>query len=173
MTDKVAQNLSALKTALEDAGSEFAPYLSSKSFEGRLAFQKIAYLAQRLGAWEGEPINYGRYVRGPYSPRLAMAYFELDTKPGQRVVGNVKLETAQLLAKWLDEGVKFLEAMASIDATILLKKGANLVQELPEAEAKVRARKPFLTKEITAAACDELRALYERGAFPGTAPWVA
>lgn len=45
-----------------------------KTMEGRLCMQKAIYLAQRAGPDLGYRFNW--YLRGPYSPALAEAYFE-------------------------------------------------------------------------------------------------
>jgi len=67
----MSNDLLALKLLLETIGVG----LDINSVDKRKAKQKAVYLAKIEGADLG--YSYGWYVRGPYSPRLADAYYDL------------------------------------------------------------------------------------------------
>lgn len=92
--------------------------INMSEFDDRLRLQKLAYLAQEMGA--GDRYFYGWYVHGPYSPPLTSALYMCEehdvfssrptlTKSESRVVSRLK----SLLGRRISNPRK-LELFASV-----------------------------------------------------------
>jgi Uncharacterized conserved protein len=61
--------------------------LSTESFSGRLKVQKAVLLLKYLGVSPFDRYEFGLYVRGPYSPVLALDYYN-NTGDAGRIGGS-------------------------------------------------------------------------------------
>lgn len=113
------------------------------SFNGRVIFQKTAYLLQEFGITLG--YNFNWYLRGPYSPQL--------TRDGGKLqeVAEIKLPTEEekKFERFLDfltakDDSNWLETLASI----LFIKKISPSRNKEEIAMELKKHQQHLTKEI-------------------------
>lgn len=84
-------------------------------FEGRLRIQKTIYLLKAFGYTGAGPYHFNLYVRGPYSPGLARAYYNLSTedverRPPSTIPDRFLKPTVEAVSR----GLPFLEILSTL-----------------------------------------------------------
>lgn len=128
------------------------------TFGGRLVLQKTIYLLQSFGVYLGYRFSW--YIRGPYSPRLARAGFELEdvygkiTEPG-RFRGGAQKKFDAFLAFMGDKknDPDRLEILASIH--FLKKIHPGMAKR--EIIGRVKSKQAYFTEKQCAEAWKDLR----------------
>ena len=144
----MSNDLLALKLLLET----FGVGLDITSVDQRKAKQKAVYLAKIEGADLG--YSYGWYVRGPYSPRLADAYYDLtrqEVGTGQ-LRADLQAAIANAKAKYFDTAPagfqihNWLELLASMHYLINVSR-----YDLEKTRQTIRDKKDHLVGHMAAA----------------------
>ena len=117
--------------------------LSARTFDGRLRIQKAIYFLKAFGYEPAREYSFGDYFYGPYSPRLADQYYELQ--PG--LLPNPSFDapalpprSSEFLREATRGGNDVLEAAATLHAFFSRNRsasGAEAIEYLREVKGRL------------------------------------
>lgn len=119
--------------------------LSTESFSGRLKVQKAVLLLKYLGVSPFDRYEFGLYVRGPYSPVLALDYYN-NTGDAGRIGGELGIPSEALeKVKWfVGHDERWLEVASSI--LYIKMRYPDIASE--EILSTLRLSKPWITEQM-------------------------
>ena len=105
-------SLSSVLSRLErETGLSFEP----TDFPARLRIQKAVYLLNCLGDPNTKNYNFNLYVRGPYSPDLARAYYNITIDTVSKVpAAFIQDHRLRPVCEAVKRGNNFLEAASTL-----------------------------------------------------------
>ena len=118
-------NLSTLAGILAEVSRETSKSFDAGSFNSRLRIQKTVYLLGIMGVPEAREYRFSYYVRGPYSPSLAKAYYALDA--GSVVPSKVRISEycMNVVRECVGRGDAFLEAVSTLHSIASIRRSED------------------------------------------------
>lgn len=100
-----------LKRMAQETGLRY----QRRDFQGRIRIQKTIYLLKALGYRKVQRFQFNLYIRGPYSPRLARAYYDLSARDLSRARSAwIPEEILEPATDAILGGIPFLEVLTTL-----------------------------------------------------------